>query len=481
MTSPGTAVHAMRMRQSFESVLSSIQQGDLSSFLKAIKSLDTSEVTSARDSYGRSILHHASQSGHLDLVKHMTDSLDMDVNLQDSSGETPLALACATGRLEVAMHLLSKGASPSLRQEPDGTSALHRAANAPKPELIDLLIDAGADVAVSSKTGSPLCWAAGAGLPDNVEKLVARGAPLIPSTTLSESSFGEGNRKPPPSPLIQAVACGCERSVEILIAAGSIAAEREVQAGTTALHAIAAVSVLEQVEKSVRIASRLIEGGSDPNAVDEGGLVPLVIAAAKEQGPLVQLLLPLTDKGKVELGQDVEWNAEAVIEAARSKYGSTRSGRVQPSSSTEGRGTSAAFCLPEPEDPSAELAAEFKRKGDEAFVKQDFSSAARNYSESLRHETRNTAVWANRSMAYLKLKEPSLALQDARVARSIDPKYVKAWYREGAAFAELKKWEDAALAFFEASNLDPSNKDVAKAFQDAISNGRKEHQAKLDA
>ena len=482
MTSPGTAAHAIQMRQSFSAVLSSIQNGDLPSFLTAIDSLDLPEVMGARDAFGRSILHHASQAGHLALVKHMTDHLSMDVNLQDSSGETPLALACATGSLVVAKHLLSKGASPSLRKEPDGTAPLHRAANAPSPELIDLLIDAGAEVAVASKTGTPLCWAAGAGLPHNVEKLVARGAPLIPppmSQTLEGEGGEQGRGVRPPSPLVHAAACGCERSVEILIAAGSVGQGLEAKSSTTALHAIAAVS-LRDGDKSVRIARRLIEAGCDPNAIDEGGLAPLVIAAVKEHGQLVDLLLPLTDKSSVGL-EVVEWSSEGVIQAARTKYDISKPpARMEQSLSSGGQGSVGSFSPPEPEEPSAELAAEFKRKGDEAFVKQDFSSAASHYSQSLRHETSNPAVWANRSMVYLKLKEPSIALEDARLARSIDPKYVKAWYREGAAFSEMNppQWEDAALAFFEASNLDPSNKDIAKSFQDAISNGRKEHQGK---
>ena len=37
-------------------------------------------------------------------------------------------MAGATGRVETVKYLLSKGADVNLRKEPDGTSALHRAA-----------------------------------------------------------------------------------------------------------------------------------------------------------------------------------------------------------------------------------------------------------------------------------------------------------------------------------------------------------------
>jgi hypothetical protein len=45
---------------------------------------------------------------------------------------------------------------------------------------------------------------------------------------------------------------------------------------------------------------------------------------------------------------------------------------------------------------------------------------------------------------------------------------------QGCAYAALKRWEDAALAFFEGSNLDPKNQDITKAFQNAIAEGRRE-------
>ncbi|KAG1653023.1 hypothetical protein FOA52_009229 [Chlamydomonas sp. UWO 241] len=80
-------------------------------------------------------------------------------------------------------------------------------------------------------------------------------------------------------------------------------------------------------------------------------------------------------------------------------------------------------------------------------------------------------------MAYLKLNRPEEALKDAVMARTIDPAYVKAWYREGSAYAALAppQWEEAALAFFHASEMDPGNADVKAAFQHAITEGRKEH------
>ena len=84
-----------------------------------------------------------------------------------------------------------------------------------------------------------------------------------------------------------------------------------------------------------------------------------------------------------------------------------------------------AISVPDPEEPDDTAAAQHKRQGDEAFVKKDFKSAEESYSRSLRHSTSSHLPWANRSAAYLHLGKPELALQDAQIARTIDPKYAK--------------------------------------------------------
>ncbi len=48
----------------------------------------------------------------------------------------------------------------------------------------------------------------------------------------------------------------------------------------------------------------------------------------------------------------------------------------------------------------------------------------------------------------------------------------QAWYREGAAREALLQWEGAAQAFFESYRLEPTNDDLAAAFQRAVSRGQ---------
>lgn len=132
-----------------------------------------------------------------------------------------------------------------------------------------------------------------------------------------------------------------------------------------------------------------------------------------------------------------------------------------------------------PEDP--ERAAALKRSGDETFVAKRYAEAEEAYTGALAHAPSDHILYANRAAARLKLESFQGALEDARKARTLKPDYTKAWFREGAAAAALKLWEDAACAFFEGHSLEPANKEMEKAFKDAIAEGRKEHEARAKA
>lgn len=53
----------------------------------------------------------------------------------------------------------------------------------------------------------------------------------------------------------------------------------------------------------------------------------------------------------------------------------------------------------------------------------------------------------------------------------------QAWYREGCAARELGRWNDAAQAFFCGYRTDPTNQELAGAFQAAVECGKQAHAA----
>lgn len=133
----GNASHALAMRQGFQAVLEAIHAGPMSGFKAALKALGVArtDLKHLKDSYGRTMLHHAAQAGNVPICTELVEVCELMVNEQDAQGESPLALASATAQAGAVRYLLEQGAAPNLRQEPDGTAPLHRAANASSTEV----------------------------------------------------------------------------------------------------------------------------------------------------------------------------------------------------------------------------------------------------------------------------------------------------------------------------------------------------------
>ena len=72
-----------------------------------------------------------------------------------------------------------------------------------------------------------------------------------------------------------------------------------------------------------------------------------------------------------------------------------------------------------------EKAAELKQSGDMAFKQEHYGQAITAYTQALEQDAANSLLWANRSAAYLKEGKARDALDDARQARTLNPKYMK--------------------------------------------------------
>jgi ankyrin repeat protein len=145
--------------------------------------------------------------------------------------------------------------------EPDGTTALHWAANWGDPGTVDLLIKAGAKVSAENRYGMrPLSVAAANGQARVIEKLLAAGAD--PNTV-----FGDGE-----SVLMTAARTGSVPAVNLLLAHGAHPNAAERWRGQTAL-------MWAAVENHPGAVKALIEGGADIDARSSGGLSALMFAA----------------------------------------------------------------------------------------------------------------------------------------------------------------------------------------------------------
>ncbi|KAM0865937.1 hypothetical protein ACQ4PT_042945 [Festuca glaucescens] len=79
----------------------------------------------------------------------------------------------------------------------------------------------------------------------------------------------------------------------------------------------------------------------------------------------------------------------------------------------------------------------------------------------------DAAMFANRSLCWLREGEGDRALQDAQQCRMMRPGWSKAWYREGTALRFMKDYKGAAAAFRKALQLDPRSNEIKEALREA--------------
>eukprot|EP00057_Strongylocentrotus_purpuratus_P011509 XP_011665983.1 PREDICTED: tetratricopeptide repeat protein 28 [Strongylocentrotus purpuratus] len=97
------------------------------------------------------------------------------------------------------------------------------------------------------------------------------------------------------------------------------------------------------------------------------------------------------------------------------------------------------------------------RQSNEACQNADFQRAIRLYTEALDLDPANHILYSNRSAAHVKLKDFERALTDAIKARELNPKWPKAYYRQGVALQCLGRHADALAAFSSGLAQDPKS------------------------
>uniref|UniRef100_A0A182Q4G5 Uncharacterized protein n=1 Tax=Anopheles farauti TaxID=69004 RepID=A0A182Q4G5_9DIPT len=101
---------------------------------------------------GESVMHKAARLGYTDVIVYCLERLDMDPDLKDNAGYTPLHEACAKGHLDIANYLLQYGASHS-EPAPSGMRPLHEAVENSFVEIVRLLLAFGADPMLATYAG----------------------------------------------------------------------------------------------------------------------------------------------------------------------------------------------------------------------------------------------------------------------------------------------------------------------------------------
>ena len=186
--------------------------------------------------------------------------------------EVPLVEAVKKADVKAVRALLQQKIDVNL-PEPDGTTALHWAAERDDLESADLLIRAGANVKAANRYGvTPLAVACVNGNAALIEKLLQAGAD-------PNSASPEGE-----TALMIAARTGKVEAVKMLLAHGANVHAKESWRGTTALMWAAS-------ENNAAVIQALVETGADIHARAGNGFTPLMFAARDGAIDAVRTLL----------------------------------------------------------------------------------------------------------------------------------------------------------------------------------------------
>jgi len=118
---------------------------------------------------------------------------------------------------------------------------------------------------------------------------------------------------------------------------------------------------------------------------------------------------------------------------------------------------------PRPSPPSPEQLAkseELKGQANTKFQENHFSDAIELYSAALEQNPLNHVLFANRAFCQIKLENYGSAVADATEAITLEPTYIKSYYRRGTAKLSLQQLKAARTDFKSACQLEPTNKDA---------------------
>ncbi|KAK2896537.1 hypothetical protein Q8A67_011025 [Cirrhinus molitorella] len=105
---------------------------------------------------------------------------------------------------------------------------------------------------------------------------------------------------------------------------------------------------------------------------------------------------------------------------------------------------------------------EFAVIGNQYAVSGNLEMAVKYFTDAIKHNPKEYKLFGNRSYCYEKMLQYEKALNDADIALSMNPKWVKGLYRKGKALVGLKRYYDARLTYNEVLKLDNTCKDAAE-------------------
>lgn len=280
--------------------------------------LDAGADVNGCDNEGRTALRAAAWGGHEEIVLTLLD-YGAQINKADSKGRTPLIAAAYMGHYETVEILLDHNAEVDIADRDGRTALLVVALCVPTAagikgfgEVAGLLLERGADPGHRDHDGmTPLLLAAYEGHEDVVELLLEAGAD-VDETAGADGSVSAAAAV---TPLLAAAAMGHMNTVSKLLFWGAAVDAIDCE-GRTALCLAAARGSLEVVRA-------LLDRGLDENHKDDLGWTPLHAAACEGHR---NVCAALTDKGSMaRIGEmDIEGRTPLILAAQEGHWSTVK-------------------------------------------------------------------------------------------------------------------------------------------------------------
>ncbi|KAE8194128.1 hypothetical protein A4X06_0g1755 [Tilletia controversa] len=98
-----------------------------------------------------------------------------------------------------------------------------------------------------------------------------------------------------------------------------------------------------------------------------------------------------------------------------------------------------------------------KAEGNKAMSSKDYGGAIAAYDEAIEHDPTNPVYYSNRAAAYSQIQQHDKAIEDASMAKELDPSFARAYSRLGHALFSAGRFQEAVEAYEAGLAIDPSN------------------------